>query len=99
MERSPPKREVGGSNPPEVTKKRRKLKVCGVFYICLISDSDEDFPNSLADFLLIGLIIANSLYVRNNNVSPAGGGGYIIVFIIYESAINPRLCRGERRKP
>jgi hypothetical protein len=34
--------------------------------------------------------IANSLYVRNNNVSPAVGGGYIIILIIYESAINIR---------
>jgi hypothetical protein len=36
-------------------------------------------------------IMANSLNIRNNNVSPASGGGYIIVFIIYESAIKGQL--------
>jgi hypothetical protein len=36
--------------------------------------------------------IANSLNVRNNNVSPAGGGGYITVLIIYESALILRMC-------
>jgi hypothetical protein len=38
-------------------------------------------------FLKTHYFIANSLNVRNNNVSPAGGGGYITVLIIYESAI------------
>jgi hypothetical protein len=70
------------------------MQLCKIVFV----DEAANLFSGIFDIFLVFeinliIFIVNSLYVRNNNVSPASGGGYIIVLIIYESAINVRNQR------